>query len=256
VVPTACSINGGIVLITTRKQLILVVISSLLTVAVIVLGLVYDHHRATVQNPNDVGYSVPEGLKFDYLDVSFLGDSDTAGVGAGRPAGFEALLSRRFCWSGNTSGQSGTGYTNSGAGDRGNYASRIGAITATYPDLVFIQGGLNDLDSPDLASAASESMSLVRAEARDAFLLVIGPAPAPSVDIALLRSANDLIRDAAVRNNAHFVDLLSSSWAYNPESYVASTVHLSKLGHQLLADQVASDLKNIDASRFSTCDPI
>nr|WP_314145618.1 SGNH/GDSL hydrolase family protein [uncultured Rhodococcus sp.] len=250
------SMDGGVVLTTARKHFALVGVSSLVIVIVIVLGLIYDRQRSSVEILNDRGYSVPEDLKFDYLDVSFLGDSDTAGVGAGRPAGFEALLSRMFCWAGNVSGQRGTGYTNSGAGDRGDYASRIGSITATTPDLVFVQGGLNDLDSPNLAAAAFESMALLRAEAGDAFLLVIGPAPAPSVDIAVLRRANDLIRDASVRNDAHFVDLLSYSWAYDPENYVSATVFLNMSGHKLLAEQVATDLKNIDASRFLTCDPV
>lgn len=239
-----------------RKRYLLTGVASLLIATVFVLALVYDQRRARVEDLDLPGYSVPAPLKFEYLDVSFLGDSDTAGVGSGRSAGFEALLSRRFCWASNVSGQRGTGYTTAGEGDRGVYSSRIGAIAATDPELIFIQGGLNDLVSPDLAAAAFDVIESTRLVATDAFVVVIGPAPAPSADFDLVRKANDSIRGAALRSGVAFLDLLAYSWAYDPSSYVPSTVYLSKSGQKLLSDEVATELLNFDSLRFSTCDPV
>src|SRR5690606_11671481 len=125
-------------------------------------------------------------------DITVIGDSYTEGMELDEPrTSWVAAVAETADATVTADGASGTGFTNPGPCERGDYTERIDGVDG--PSVV--QGGLNDVAAPDddIRAAACAVIDTAPAD-----ITIVGPPPAPvresgdleRVDTALARAAD------------------------------------------------------------------
>ncbi|MDL5159174.1 SGNH/GDSL hydrolase family protein [Actinomycetospora termitidis] len=183
--------------------------------------------------------------------VAVLGDSYSAGTAEGGlgAAGWTARLAHDRGWRLTDTAIPGTGYLRARP-DAGTYAAaQLDAALAVAPDLVVVQGSLNDADLPpaQVAAAATALYRTIRDRAPLARLVVVGPAwpdASPSVDVVAVRDALGVAARAA---GALWIDPMTDDWFGGPVpdgTVLIGTdrLHPTDAGHRLMADRVADAL--------------
>lgn len=162
----------------------------------------------------------PNGGQVEYLPVSILGDSYTAGSGAEKGRSWANEITRRMCWKTNINGQAGSGYVAQGA--RPEYTpfpDRVAAVTDNGPALILVQGSTNDAGRPAVQETAARTYADLRARAPQARIVVIGPTAAPSTKPETLLPVRDALRAATAEAGVDFIDPIELGWLPNPGSY-------------------------------------
>ena len=171
--------------------------------------------------------------------VAFIGDSWTHGVGATDLRGFPVLTAELLGWNFTELGESGSGYVVPG-GD-GPFATRIPAALAADPDVVVVQGSLNEqgVDADELESAALDTLTRLRQEADPATeILVVGAPDAPGTDADLIDRVNAAVSAAAESVGLRFVD--PAEWTDPGDAGLWSDpVHPDDDGHRAIAEHLA-----------------
>lgn len=163
--------------------------------------------------------------------VVVIGDSYSVGLGLDQPAGsWPTRLDGRV----HVAGFSGSGFS-AGASGCGavSFAARAAeAVSGGHPDLVVVEGGLNDFDqsAAEITAGFRELMQAL-GERR---VVVVGPATAPSRAAAVPR-VDRLLADLA---HAYRVPYVRTSGLELP--YLDDRLHLTAAGHQQFGDYVAS----------------
>ncbi|WP_285249821.1 SGNH/GDSL hydrolase family protein [Pseudarthrobacter sp. fls2-241-R2A-168] len=178
--------------------------------------------------------------------VLILGDSYTAGVGAGRPdQGWAYLVAGQLGYPTNIDGVGGTGFAwGGGARDDqgGEYEVRLRNIAANpafVPNVLILQGGQNDsqIANPDeVKAAATQTIEAARRFWPGIQVVVLGPsAPQPLGED--LRRVNSAVRDGAAAASAPFIDAVEAGWftTANSPNYDADGAHPNTAGHAYLA---------------------
>lgn len=157
--------------------------------------------------------------------VAILGDSYTAGDG---------LDNRRDAWSykiGNlVAGIGGTGFDNGGPCDHQSYAERVNDVLTLRPDVLIIQGGLNDVEHPDKVQAAASY--LLDKAASVPTVIVVGPVDAPGLSNE--EEVDRALSSAATKASRTYVSALAWELPFLPDA-----VHLTQEGHAAFASYVA-----------------
>jgi lysophospholipase L1-like esterase len=179
--------------------------------------------------------------------VAFIGDSWTDGVGASRSRGFPALTAELLGWEYTELGMSGGGYVVPGAG--GPFGARIAEAVAGPPDVIVVQGSLNEqrIDGGELGRAARDTLIRLRQEADPATdILVVGAPYAPGTDRARIDGVNDVVSDAAAVAGLPFVDPAAENWTDpdDPEIW-ADPIHPNDAGHRDIAEHLAPILDDL-----------
>lgn len=168
--------------------------------------------------------------------VLVVGDSWSAGWRLSDPAGAWAtrLPGRVF-----VDGFPGSGYS-ADASPCGavSYADRVeGAVQRSAPDLVVVQGGLNDVDRSD--AEIVEGFDRVMAALASYDVVVVGPARAPSRARAVPRVHRLLERLCAERG----VSYVGSTDLELP--YLDDRLHLTAEGHRLFGEAVSERIAEL-----------
>lgn len=183
--------------------------------------------------------------------VLVFGDSWTYGSAASDPAlGYAYQLGRITGWTAVVDGVRGSGYLKPGL-DGPSFGERIAALDpALTPDLIVIQGSINDrllVSGSDYAGAVNAAWDALSATYPDASIVVLGPAPQvlPLEKGTVLIDA-ELSRLAAERG-WWYISPVEDAWIVDSNYFdVIDTGvggnHPSTAGHAYLADRLAQAL--------------
>ena len=189
----------------------------------------------------------PAGTVLDGTPVvAFLGDSWTVGVGATGSDGYAPRTAALLGWSYRNFGVSGSGYSVPGPYDS-LFAERIAPLAAAHPDVVVVQGSLNERGSTAgaLAPAAEETLAELRTALDPGTpVLVLGASYNPGTPDATMDWINAAVADAAAGNGLPFIDVARANWTDPADPSVwADTIHPDDRGHQLIAERLAPLLR-------------
>lgn len=124
---------------------------------------------------------------------------------------------------------------------RVSFADRAPSALAARPQLVVVEGGLNDYDQP--AGAIEDGFRTLMAELAGQHVVVVGPADAPARSRAVPRVESLLValsRDYGVPYVATSdLDL----------DYLADDLHLTDAGHRAFGEAVAERIAALDPAR-------
>ena len=167
--------------------------------------------------------------------VLVIGDSWSAGLGLDRPAG---SWPSRLPGNVHVAGFSGSGFgaTSSTCGavsfaDRASDALRVG------PDLVVVEGGLNDVDQTDAQIRAGFTRLVGALVGRR--VVVVGPASAPARAVGVPR-VDALLARLAARHHLVYVRTTGLDL-----TYLDDRLHLTAAGHQVFGDFVAARIAEL-----------
>lgn len=170
--------------------------------------------------------------------AAVLGDSYAQGQHLDRPReqAWSTLLGQAEGWTTRVDAIGMTGFINGGYCGGQTFASRLPAVLASRPQVLVVEGGLNDYeaDPADVRQAAAELLAAARAVPT---VIVVGPPSAPArgdtpaaVDAAL--------GEATAAAGRQYVSTLTAGLPYLPDR-----LHLTPEGHQIFADLVASAVR-------------
>jgi lysophospholipase L1-like esterase len=190
--------------------------------------------------------------------VAFLGDSWTAGVGATGRRGYVVRTAERLGWGYANFGVGGSGYSVPGPHDS-LFVQRVPQLVALHPDLVVVQGSLNERNSTPraLRAAATSTLAGLR-EALDPGtpVLVVGASFNPGTPDRTIDWINDAVSDAAAAAGLPFVNPATAGWLDPHERGLWSdTIHPDDRGHQLVADALVPLLRALGQGRAAETPP-
>ncbi|WP_238707070.1 SGNH/GDSL hydrolase family protein [Microbacterium lushaniae] len=183
--------------------------------------------------------------------VLIFGDSWTYGSAASDPTlGYAYVLGHALGWDTVVDGVRGSGYLKPGW-DGGSFGERIAALDpALAPDLVILQGSINDrrLPADGYRDAVSAGWDALAARFPAAVIVILGPAPQVlPVEAATARIDADLSALAAARG-WWYISPIAEEWV-TPANYPSvidtgeiGRDHPSTAGHAYLAERVANAL--------------
>ena len=196
--------------------------------------------------PAEPDYPTWPGATPDAPFVSFIGDSWTDGTGATDKVGYAYLTGRLLGWTHRVLGVGGSGYVRGGAGNVP-FDERILPAVSGNPDLVVIQGSINERStpSPELAAAVTETLTrLVRAAGPDTAVVVLGASHVPGVPVEYVDKVNDVVRAEADRLGLPFVDVAAEVWSDPADPSIwADPYHVNDVGAQQIAERLAPVLQ-------------
>jgi lysophospholipase L1-like esterase len=229
----------------SSKWLPIVGLRALAIVSVaLVTGALIDNRSDDVAVAEPVFTMPPEPDPAAPVEAAFLGDSYTAGVGAATvESRWSAELSAAMGWTEADFATGSTGYVNPGDGRVGAspYLDRVPALVASAPDVVVVQGSVNDTEPgmpAALPDAAEQVFSSIRAGLPDATLVVVGSPLAPALDAAALRSNDATLRSVAEQASAQYVSLLDVMPAAATGLWDDDGEHPTQAGHDLIKEAV------------------
>jgi lysophospholipase L1-like esterase len=198
--------------------------------------------------PAEPEYYTWPGATADAPLVSFIGDSWTYGIGATDLDGYAYLTGRELGWAHRVLGVGGSGYVRGGAGNVP-FDERILPAVSGNPDVVVIQGSINERStpSPELAAAVRDTLTrLVRAAGPDTAVVVVGASNVPGVPAQYVVKVNDIVRAEAARLGLPFVDVAAEVWSDPADPSIwADPYHVNDTGAQQIADRLAPVLQGV-----------
>jgi lysophospholipase L1-like esterase len=183
--------------------------------------------------------------------VSFIGDSWTYGEGASTPsAGYAYRTAQQLGWRYQVLGVGGSGYDRRGGG--GVFATRINQAVAFRPEVIVVQGSLNERHSTPaaLATAALSTLRTLRAKAPSVTkILVIGAPYSPGTPNSTIDWINADISAAAAKVHLPFVNPARENWTDPSDPAIwFNEDHPNDVGHQLVASHVEALLRALVGS--------
>jgi lysophospholipase L1-like esterase len=193
-------------------------------------------------------YPTWPGATTDAPLVSFIGDSWTDGTGATDKVGYAYLTGRQLGWAHRVLGVGGSGYVRGGAGNVP-FDERILPAVSGNPDVVVIQGSINERStpSPELAAAVADTLNrLVRAAGPDTAVVVLGASHVPGVPVEYVDKVNDVVRAEAAQRGLPFVDVAAEVWSDPADPSIwADPYHVNDAGAQQIAARLAPVLQGV-----------
>lgn len=188
--------------------------------------------------------------------VLIFGDSWTYGSAAKRPTdGYAYVVGRTMGWKTIVDGVRGSGYLKPGI-DGPSFGERIAALDpALDPDLVIIQGSINDrrLHPAGYRAAVTAAWTALAKLYPDASFVVLGPAPQVlPVEKATAAIDRDLAELAGARGWA-YISPVREKWI-TPADYdwIIDTGigrdHPTSEGHAYLAERLAEDVRLLEVT--------
>ncbi len=177
----------------------------------------------------------------------FIGDSWTEGFGATPRHGYAVLTGERLGWDYEVLGVGGSGYVVPGRGST--YEQRIDRAVQFHPDVVVVQGSINErrTDLDLLATAAERTLGELKAQAGDhTRILVLGASYVPGEKVRTVRGINDTIAAAAADVGLPFVNPATQNWSDPQDASIwADSKHLNDRGAGQVADHLVPLLREM-----------
>lgn len=163
--------------------------------------------------------------------IDVLGDSYSVGTTLSDPQhqAWDILLARSEDWNLMVRGIGRTGFVNGGYCGNQSFVTRVGQVLADDPQIVIVEGGLNDAGQPGIGAAAGAVLAMIPASI---CVVVIGPTDAPG------RSGTDkqtIDRELAAVAGERYISPLG--W---PLQFGADGIHMTAEGNRVLADHLAT----------------
>lgn len=167
--------------------------------------------------------------------IAVIGDSYAAGLALGDP---------RSSWASRLPGRvqvfafSGSGFSPlSSRCQAVDFYERAGAVAALEPEVVVIEGGLNDVGQSEREIRSGFRKVILELQGRE--VLVVGPALAPSRDQGALR-VDRILRQIAEQTRTPYLSMIGKRFDYLPDN-----LHLTPAGHQEFGELVAKRLRTL-----------
>lgn len=163
-----------------------------------------------------------------------IGDSYSQGSGLDDPReqDWSTLAGRMAGWTTHVAAVGLTGFVNGGYCGGQEFVTRVDAALSWRPDLVIVQGGLND-DTADSATLSRQAVDLLRRLDAVPAVAVVGP---PDVPKRQHEAATDaVLRHAAEAAGRRYVSMLHVRFPL-----LADQLHMSPEGHRQFAAQVVA----------------
>lgn len=163
--------------------------------------------------------------------VAILGDSYTEGMELDEPRqSWAATFADHAGAAVSANAASGTGFTNPGPCERGDFVSR----TIPGPNPLIVQGGLNDVD------ASANDVHVAACEVIDRYgnnVTIVGPPAAPARDRSAVERVDGALAAAADACGADYISTLD--WDLD---YTDGGLHMTPEGHATFGRMVAGQL--------------
>jgi acyl-CoA thioesterase-1 len=212
-------------------------------VMLIVIGVVSPVGRADAP----VTPTTPVAAAEETSRVTVIGDSWAEGIGATGLHGYAVLAGQQLNWEYTVLGVGGSGYVNDGPGST--FADRIRQAVDSDPDVIVVEGSVNDRDSKPraLTDAALRTLTQLRAQADPATeIVVIGAFQTPGYGAKTVNTINDALEAAAHHAGVDFVDPVADHWIDAHDDLLwADENHPNDVGHQLVADRLKTLLQQL-----------
>lgn len=164
-------------------------------------------------------------------EVAVVGDSYTEGMELEDPRqSWVATFAEQAGATVDADAASGTGFTNPGPCEQGDFASR----TAPGGGLLVVQGGLNDIDAPGDQIEAAACGVIAKASGD---VVIVGPPAAPARDHGDVEKVDQALGDAGAECGARYVSTLD--WDLD---YTDGGLHMTPAGHHTFGTMVAAQL--------------
>lgn len=179
---------------------------------------------------------------------AFLGDAYTNGARATSPnRAYPRLVCEARQALCDTDGEAGTGYINtSTVGGQAKFVDRVSVFQhedGIPPDLIIVQGGLNDPGNwAEVEAAASITFVALTDLYPSATVIAVGPVAAPRFDVADLDAVRRGISAAAAKTGVTFLDPIADNWIPNGSFYDEDQTHLNDAGYKLFADRLLAEI--------------
>ena len=180
--------------------------------------------------------------------IAVIGDSWSAGAGSDSNTSFSSfgtIATRQLGVKGVIFAARGTGYTTTSTAGRV-YSERLARVAAVEPDLVVVQGSVNDArQSPAEAvgSASKQLFSDLKAVLPGAVIVATGPMDAPITVPAETAASSAAIRASALAEGVHFIDPVAEGWLPLDDALFSDGLHPNQAGYDLIGARLAEDLK-------------
>lgn len=203
------------------------------------LGVGYAIDRVQGEDPNTCeSYATDSGMREQIVHgvgngqrIAVIGDSYSAGllldeIGASWPSRLPGEV--------HVHGFSGSGFAaESSPCPQVSYAERAGSAIGSDPQLVVVQGGLNDVDQSDQAIRDGVRRLLTALGGRE--VVLVGPPDAPARPAAA--HVGEVLADAAELAGVPYIATTGVDF-----EYLDGDLHLTPEGHQAFGDLVAAAL--------------
>ena len=180
--------------------------------------------------------------------IAVIGDSWSAGAGSDTNTSFSSfgkVATQQLGVTGVIFAARGTGYASvSSAG--GVYRERIGRVAAVQPDLVVVQGSVNDTrtSTPDAVRAASKQLfAELRETLPNTVIVATGPMDAPLTDPAETLASSAAIRASALEAGVDFIDPIAGTWLPQDADLFSDGLHPNQAGYNLIGTALADALR-------------
>jgi lysophospholipase L1-like esterase len=180
-----------------------------------------------------------------YVNAAFIGDSYTSGTGASEPQKrWTSLVSQKMGWIEHNFGRGGTGYRNTSLNGP-NYLGMLDEVAASYPDIVVVGGGQNDLDrgavNNQVSRAVADTYEELRRRLPNARIIAVGPSYG-AITPSLIALDSD-VQGAARAVGAEYISLIAPTPVLQPDMFIPPKLsHVNDSGHAAIADRITTTL--------------
>lgn len=222
-------------------RLALVLILGAAPVAVVLYGgrsivtSVQTHQVLSQRCTNAPAYAADHGIvitaKAGERSLAIIGDSYVTGEGlTDRTKGWAYLVGQDTDWKVSINGFGGSGFVNAGLCGGQTYADRVDKVLALKPEVLIIEGGLNDVNSSTAEVKAGASFLLGRVS-KVPTVIVVGPSNPPTgKDYSVV---NQVLSEATQANGRQYVS--ARNW---PLDFLPDGLHMTEAGHETFAAHV------------------
>lgn len=181
--------------------------------------------------------------------VLIIGDSYTEGYGAEpKTKGWAYLVGKPLGWTVTVNGVGGSGYVNPGTQSEGTYVQRLPSLAGRAFDLVVLQGGSNDTDTPVpvLQDAVSRTVDAVLTEFPGVAVVILGPSTPYGKPDGTRLVMQCVLAQYAIRQHLPFIDPIAESWFVDGDGkrYAnPANGHPSNAGYLHIAGRFEADIR-------------
>lgn len=177
--------------------------------------------------------------------IAFLGDSFVAGYGGGGGSYVDQVGSMLGATI-TADGVVGSGIVNYGEGQP--YGPRLAALLATDPDILVIQGSVNDLLTPSdaVATAATTLVDDAKTHRPRVSIVLVGPIYLTSETLPALLEQRAALQIVAAAEDITYVD--PTGWITDetaPTLIGADRIHPTAAGYAVIATEMAKQLQPV-----------